>query len=163
MCPPSPATAEHHRHYPGDLHQPLCDVFHCRIIHKRRFDHTPIFPQLSCPFSGRHFGGPPNKLRDRLSDQKEHRDGSLTTIGFIILNVTDRLPHLVKAGPRHRVTDWAIGRAFRFLRQVRGKTQTYQRLSLSGIADLDLIKEELIAGPADNTGTGRLRASRLTP
>jgi len=35
------------------------------------------------------------------------------------------------------------------LKQVRGKTQTFQRVNFSGIADLDLIKEKLIAGPAD--------------
>ncbi|MER6946454.1 hypothetical protein ABT294_20710 [Nonomuraea sp. NPDC000554] len=49
-----------------------------------------------------------------LTAYKEHRDGSLTIIGFITLNVADRVPHLVKAGPRHRVSDWSIGRAFRF-------------------------------------------------
>ncbi|MEU4230260.1 hypothetical protein AB0F17_38725 [Nonomuraea sp. NPDC026600] len=189
-----------------------------------------------------------------LTAYQEHREGSLTIIGFITLNVTDRVPHLVRTGPRHRVTDWAIGRAFRFyfagqaggvlamheaaeppsaksriavygldgkrrgfytgvgvfdegsavtvsspsgrffatvvrkddkgrdigiveastgkilyriggrgiqafagwyddehviLKQVRGKTQTFQRVDFAGIADLDLIKEKLIAGPAE--------------
>lgn len=189
-----------------------------------------------------------------LTAYKEHRDGSLTIIGFITLNVADRVPHLVKTGPRHRVTGWDIGRAFHFyfagqadgvlamheaakspsaksriavygldgkrrrfytgvgvfdewsagtvsspsgrffatlvpkddngrdigiveastgkilyriggrdiqafsgwydnehviLKQVRGKTVTFQRVGFSGVADLNLIKEKLIAGPAD--------------
>lgn len=46
--------------------------------------------------------------------QRTHRDGSLTATGFITLNVTDRKPRLVKAGPRPRLRDWSIGRDFRF-------------------------------------------------
>ncbi|MGP3932513.1 hypothetical protein [Nonomuraea sp. KM88] len=49
-----------------------------------------------------------------LTAYDKHRDGSLTIIGFITLNVADRVPRLVRAGPRHTVSDWSIGRAFRF-------------------------------------------------
>lgn len=35
------------------------------------------------------------------------------------------------------------------LKRVRGKTVTFQRVGFSGVADLDLIKEKLVAGPAD--------------
>jgi hypothetical protein len=41
--------------------------------------------------------------------------GSLTVIGFITLNVADRVPRLVKAGPRHIVSGgWEAGRNYRF-------------------------------------------------
>ncbi|WP_433345533.1 hypothetical protein ACQP25_24345 [Microtetraspora malaysiensis] len=43
-----------------------------------------------------------------------HSDGSLTIIGFVTVNVADRTARLVRTGPRHRVSDWAIGRDFRF-------------------------------------------------
>ncbi|MFI6908735.1 hypothetical protein ACIBKY_46255 [Nonomuraea sp. NPDC050394] len=49
-----------------------------------------------------------------LTAYDKHRDGSLTIIGFITMNVADRVPRLVKAGPRHRVANWSIGREFRF-------------------------------------------------
>ncbi|GAA3813630.1 hypothetical protein GCM10022226_37990 [Sphaerisporangium flaviroseum] len=49
-----------------------------------------------------------------LTAYKPHRDGSLTITGFVTMNVTDRTPHLVKAGPRHHVAHWEIGRLFRF-------------------------------------------------
>ncbi|MFI7699226.1 hypothetical protein [Nonomuraea sp. NPDC049480] len=42
------------------------------------------------------------------------RDESITTFAFITLNVTDRIPRLVKAGPRHRLSNWDIGRKSRF-------------------------------------------------
>jgi len=49
-----------------------------------------------------------------LTAYQEHRDESLTIIGFITLSVADRVPRLVKAGPRHTVADWSIGREYRF-------------------------------------------------
>ncbi|MEU8401958.1 hypothetical protein AB0C28_42825 [Nonomuraea sp. NPDC048892] len=49
-----------------------------------------------------------------LTAYDEHRDGSLTIIGFITLDVADRVARLVKAGPRHIVSNWSIGREFRF-------------------------------------------------
>ncbi|WP_030905402.1 hypothetical protein [Streptosporangium amethystogenes] len=49
-----------------------------------------------------------------LTAYRTHPDDSLTIIGFITMNVADRIPHLVRTGPRHRVADWDIGRKFRF-------------------------------------------------
>ncbi|MEU8245601.1 hypothetical protein [Nonomuraea sp. NPDC048916] len=49
-----------------------------------------------------------------LTAYRPHSDGSLTIIGFVTLNVADRVPRLVRTGPRHRVAFWDIGRAHRF-------------------------------------------------
>lgn len=181
-----------------------------------------------------------------LTAYEKHRDGEYTIIGFVTLNPHDRVPRLVKTGPRHRVYDWAVGRNHRFyfagpgqvmarhdakggigvydmggerrrlhkgvgafdewaavtvsspsgrlfattlsetgkgqrigiidarsgkvvhrlgtlvdsfsgwydekhviVKRVRGKTQTFQRVAISGGATLDLIKEKLVPGPAE--------------
>ncbi|MDA0635070.1 hypothetical protein OUY22_16750 [Nonomuraea sp. MCN248] len=49
-----------------------------------------------------------------LTAFEKHRRGEYTIIGFVTLNPHDRVPRLVKAGPRHRVRDWGVGRDHRF-------------------------------------------------
>nr|BFE88212.1 hypothetical protein GCM10020093_108130 [Planobispora longispora] len=49
-----------------------------------------------------------------LTAYRPHRDGSLTTIGFVTVDAAERTARLVHAGPRHRVSDWGIGRSHRF-------------------------------------------------
>ncbi|GGS63132.1 hypothetical protein GCM10010156_22560 [Planobispora rosea] len=49
-----------------------------------------------------------------LTAYRPHRDGSLTIIGFVTVDAADRTARLVHAGPRHRVSDWGIGRSHRF-------------------------------------------------
>ncbi|MFG1942219.1 hypothetical protein [Nonomuraea sp. NPDC048826] len=45
---------------------------------------------------------------------ERHRENEHTVIGFVTLNPDDRVPRLVEAGPRRRVSDWAVGHDHRF-------------------------------------------------
>jgi len=72
-----------------------------------------------------------------LTAYQKHSDGDYTIIGFVTLNPHDRVPRLVKAGPRHRVADWAVGRHHRFFFATPGRVMA-RHDDKGGVAVYDL-------------------------